>query len=307
MFNEERKRGFLEECKTRKVLTENTFKKLEPFEAKIGRDVCEFSQEYLQEVLSTQIGGTKLDTTRQTISVIRAYIRWCEANGFVTSDAIHHITVENSEKIKNTMIASPLHFAKLLDEVFDPIELDTVDILDRCYLWLAYCGLEMKDSVRVKESEINFKEMYIEHNGRFYELYKESLPVFNKATTLKTIIVLREDNPGYMAKFPRKPGEYLLRAGKTAQPSTAAIVARIRDKINGKGYEKAFAYNKIRISGLFYRAYEKERAGITVNFDGDIISQIMADKNKPVTRKTVMRAIVKYKKEYEAWKKAFMV
>lgn len=75
----------------------------------------------------------------------------------------------------------PKHLQAILDKSFHPLESETVDCVYRCYLWMAFAGMEEANALEVKVSEIDFGPMLIEHGGKSYEIYREAIPAFRMA------------------------------------------------------------------------------------------------------------------------------
>jgi len=308
MYNEERKMRFLEETRSSVGFGKSVFKTIAPYEHEAKMDLCELPIEILQPVANSNF-GSRTRTSDSTIAFLRAYTTWCREEGFPVGDGVYLLKTEMDEKVRRLMIASPKHLEATLNKAFAPVQSETVDCLYRCYLWMAFAGLKDVDALDVKVCEIDFDTMLIEHNGRSYELYREAVPTFKMACSATQF---RYINPNYGSDKQggyrnRYPGELLMRGIRSEQIKIATVRASIGKAFKECGVETT--YNKIRLSGLFYKAYEMERCGEEVNFDGIVeerLSQMDHKYHKNYTRNKEANGIRRdLFDDYGCWKAAF--
>ena len=73
--------------------------------------------------------------------------------------------------------------------------------------------------------------------------------------------------------------------------------------------KNGFSYVKVRKSGLFYGMMKREVRGFVPNFYTIASDDYDYDDHKDVTqdirKRTIARAVMNYKRDYTAWKKAF--
>lgn len=303
MYNEERKMRFVEETRSSTDFGRSVFRTTEQYEKEAGKDLCELSTEELQNITNSNF-GLRTRSMDSTIAFMRSYVAWCKEQGYQTCDGIYGVQTQLDEKIKRYMVASPKHFQTILDKAFPPVESGTVDCIYRCHLWMAFSGLEMADALEVMVDEINFDSMLIEHGGKSFELYREAIPAFRMACEATEFVY---QHPRYTQKRSRFPGKYLMRGIRSDKLKIATVKSIINEAFKANGIE--LTYNKIRMSGVFYRAYETERMGYPVNFDDLVEEHVVkmgSTYNKNYTRGKVVNLLKRdLFDDYACWKAAF--
>lgn len=308
MYDKERKESFLLQTNMSKVFGKSVFNTTKQREEELGKDLCEFTTGDLQPVMDTGF-GSRTRTVSTAISFIRSYIRWCKEQGYPTNDGIDDVKINMGEKIKKGMVASPAHLEKILDKIFEPVSSGTLDCLYRCFLWMIYAGIKDIDAVEVKTSEIDFDLMTIEHNGKSYEIYREAVPAFKLACTATQF---RYINPNYSEEKQgnfrnRFLGEYLLRGFRSPKIQIKTMRAVTYKHFKEGGVETS--YNKLRLSGLFYKVYEMERCGEPVNFDGYVVEEMAKEEHHYHTNYTRNKLANTIKRDlendYACWKEVF--
>lgn len=308
MYNEERKMRFLEETRSSIGFGRSVFNTIAPYEQKEGKDLCELPIEILQPVANSNFGA-RTRTADSTIAFLRTYTTWCRGEGYPVGDGVYLLKTEMDDKVRRLMIASPKHLEAILNKAFNPVQAEMVDCLYRCYLWMVFSGLKDLEALDVKVSEVDFENMLIEHNGKSYELYREAVPAFRMACNATQF---RYSNPNYSDDKQgnyrnRYPGELLMRGIRSEQIKIATVRGSIGKAFKECGIETTI--NKIHLSGLFYKAYEMERCGEEVSFDGIVeerLSQMDRTYHKNYTRNKVANAIKRdLFDDYGCWKAAF--
>lgn len=149
-------------------------------------------------------------------------------------------------KVKRQMISSPLHLQRVLDEVFDKESEETIDVIYRCYYWMAFGGIKEDDTLLVKASDIDFANMEIAYKDTHIPLYREALPAFHKAAELNSF---RYKNPNYSRTIirDRVPGDTLMR-GIRAVTKTATLRS-ILSKKSAKAIEDGLPSNILASTG----------------------------------------------------------
>lgn len=305
MYNEERKMRFLVETRSSTGFGKSIFNTIEPYETKNGADLCQLPIEVLQPIANSNF-GSRTRTSDSTIAFLRSYAIWCKEQGYEVGDGIYQLKTEMNEKMRRMMVASPMHLESILDKAFDPVQSQTIDCVYRCYLWMAFSGMDDLDTLEVKVDEINFDTMTIEHSGRSYEIYRESVPAFKMACTATEFLY---DHPKYEAKMrSRFPGTHLMRGIRSDRIKITTVRGYVGKVFKENGIETS--YGKIRLSGMFYKAYEMERCGIPVNFDNAVAERLakMDHKyHKNYTRNKEANCIKRdLMEDYESWKAAFV-
>lgn len=305
MYNEERKIKFLSETKKAPTFGMSIFRAMEPLEQQYGVDLAMLPTEALQSVVDTRL-GIRTRSVGVAIAFLRSYFVWCKEHGYEVGNGIDGLEIKTTEKIRNTMVSSPKHLEILLDKVFTPVQEETMDCIYRCFLWLAFSGLEDTEAMNVKINEIDFEQMLIHHGGKDYELYKESIPAFRKGCSLTEFVYI---NPKYSRKVVRNrfPGEYLMRGIRSEKISLITMRSIVGTHFRDNGQK--ISYGRIHLSGEFYRMYEMERAGMPADFSGIAIertNRIERQYSENYSRQKVVASIEQeYINDYANWKQAF--
>lgn len=300
MHNREEKMAFLEEKEVRDIerIALNAVGKAEE---RYGKDVSLFSVEEIQAMFDTDFNANKTYRAK-AYSIIRDYISWRKSKGYDVADSIDFVDLDNTKIIRKTMVSSPKHLNMVMDSVFEPVSKKSFDCLLRCCWWMAFFGMKSNEDVAyIKTKDVDLSKMVIVHNGKYYEMYKESLSAFKVACEEESLWFTRSDTGGNERK--RIQSDYLMRSFRRETLSTGSFKRFIKRRYP----EKGLTYDKIYWSGVFYRAFELERMGIKVDFRDEAISELEGSEITNLSeRKAKARMIrTRIKKRYNDWKKAF--
>ena len=318
MYNNELKAKFIgdytQSIKTAKVAT-TVFNAMEPFEKAWQADLCTKSANELQPVID-KVVALRTSSQCMSLTILKEYVRWCILTGVPGAiDGMLHITVAGLEKVRHQMVSSPFHLQQYLNAVFSEEENEMLDNLYRCYYWMAYGGIHDDDVLKVKTSDVNFAEMYIQYGDTSVPIYREALPAFHNAVEL-TSFLYKHPNYAKPIRRDRMPGDTLMRGYR----GTAKIV-HFRsnmshfsmDAIRQGKTDLQLSFNRIWMSGLFYRMYEREGAGVTVNFTG-VTTGLMAEGDKNYVIKDRNKIEIRQRQrarqfmiDYQRWKLAFSI
>ena len=311
LYNEQRKNDFLE-CKVADSLHPSyisIFSMFTATETKLEKDLCELSLKDVQRVLDKEINSTKNSSFTFYKSCLTKYVEWCKENNYPVTDSVFKADYSPTvDRIRFRMVASPLHLQKRLDEYLEPVEEESSDCILRCFIWLAFSGLKKEEAILVKTEDVDLVNFRIYFDNRSYPIYSEAIPVFRvvcNATHFKYT------NPNYASHLKvqmreRCSSEYLLRGIKTAAPTAASLCNYINKKNDKSNW---FVYDGIRMSGVFYRAYEDERCGIKDVIDSIVMKEKVGlgagkkhDKNY---QKLFNNQKSRVRADYNDWKNAF--
>lgn len=305
MFNEKLKERFLEDAihnNNRKNNFIALFKFTEQFEIKENKDLNALNPVQLQEVINALPGNT-LFNSENKVSMIKVYCEWCLNNKIIEELTWRKgsLNLNRINVIKETTIKSPMHLQKCLDEVFDPEEDDTNEIVFRCYLWLAYIGLSETDAINVASDNVDLNNRTISINKKDFYIYEQAVCSIKKCIELDEFMI---NHPNYIgAKKTRCSGNKLLRTSGKSEPSL-----RIREELSRKfkkyseenNSQIRLSYNRVVSYGVFYRMLQQEIADGYLNLDAGLQELIYAKKMKN-NPSVIKRGL---KKDYELWKKA---
>ena len=217
-------------------------------------------------------------------------------------------------KIRERMVASPLHLKTYLNSVFDPVTDETIDVTFHSFFWLIYAGIDEKDVMDITKDQIDFENMEIHHKTVNYPIYIEAVPALKKAISLTKF---RYKHPMYDEKIvifkDRLPGDKILR-GITGDKDIFAMKNHIAHKtanaIKAGKSELRLSTNRAELSGIFHRLYDRERAGLPISFTEYAIRRVATNtpdvfKNKEEANRRIRKAERDYLNDYTRWKLAF--
>lgn len=317
MYNEELKtkfvRGYTNSISTAEVC-QTIFNAFEQYEVEWGADLCTRSAEELQPVVDNLVGFRARSKWMRLI-ILKDYVKWCIGMKVPGAcDGMLKIETVGLEKVKHQTVASPLHLQRYLDSICEPESEETTDNIYRCFYWLAYGGVAEEDILSIKCSDVDLNNMVVRYNDTEVPIYREALPAFKNCVKL-TQFVYKHPNYDKLVYKDRADGDTLVRGIRSA-PSIKAmrveLSRRSKAKMDEGKTDLKLSYFRVWISGLFYRMYERERAGMPVDFSA-AAAQFMEGKtykldrgrNTPEAKKRQLTR--DYLEDYERWKLAFAI
>ena len=280
MYNTEIKTRFITEFSTstaRRHAATVMFNTLEPYEKKWGDDFCTRSKEELQPVVS-ELVGFRTSSKKLRLTILKEYVRWCIKNQIDGAcDELFSIEELGLEKLKRQMVANPQHLQRYLNCICDAESEETVGCIYRCFYWLAYGGMKEEDVLDVVESEVDLTDMVVRHNGNEYPIYREAIPAFKNCVNLREFRYKHANYAADKVVFKeRASGDMLLRGISESKSIKAVRVEMSRRAKNpkfksledesDKSLDLKLSFYRVWLSGLFYRTYEAERAGMPADF-----------------------------------------
>ncbi len=319
MYNDDRKSAFIDsytKSDNTKLKLQQLFTQLSVYEEELDKDLCEQSAQELQPFING-ITGLRQRSSVTSVVYLREYVKWCRKNGYKTSNGISEVKFDCLERVRSQMVASPLHLKTVMDKTspdskngFDTPDKGTVDITYRVFLWMAFAGLQDRDAVLVTNSDVDFQSMCIRFDGKQYDIYRESIEDFRQACTLTSFLY---EHPSYTCYRDRAPGDIIMRGFRSSSVDVLTVRPYINKHFDSRSVGK-ISYKSVYLSGIFYRAYEKERAGLSVSFQGlarERIERKAKTGSGYVTSKTstlnsIANGLEKdYMTDYARWKCAF--
>lgn len=324
MYNYDIKRKFIQSFTTnigRRNAAEVMFNALQEFEEQWGADLCTRNADELQPVLS-EVVGFRTASKKLRMTILREYARWCVSEGIDGAcNGILEVNELGNDKLKRQTVANPLHLQRYLDVLFEPESEETVDCIYRCFYWLAYGGMKESDAINVLVSDVDFVNMVVRYDGNEYPIYREAIKSFRNCVELERF---RYKHPNYSADKvvykDRAEGNKLIR-GMTANQPVATLRVEMSRRQNNEFKRKGIpttdpsldlklSYYRVGLSGLFYREYELERAGVPVDFM-DAAAKFMEGKtynlkksrNLPGAKQRQLAA--EYQEDYYRWKSVY--
>lgn len=306
MYNETTKRAFISTLSSKQnvLLATSLFNNIEIFEQESGKDISLFTAEALQKV-QFKIGGSKTYSSRQQdASTLRSYLDWAFRHSICSTNMSSYVLQAMDINANTVLVSSPLHLQFQLDTVFASEVEDTVDLLSRGFIWMAYMGIPKEDTIQITDSHVceygENKEKVISYNGILYKIPTEACITINKLCILKYLT--STTSSGVVRKFDRVQGNVLLR-GTTRLNHITVEYLRTRITRKSKEYRlsKVLSYASLYKSGVFYRQYMLEQQGLIPTFTELMSSRSYYRENKKtdIYFQDKLKAI---HGEYTAWK-----
>lgn len=316
MYNEEQKRKFISGY-TKSIHTSNVastvFEAMAAYEETYEKDMCAFTVDELQPAVNN-ILGLRTASKWMGIIIMREYVRWCMANKYPDAcDSIMRVDLLGLDKVRTQMVSSPLHLQKYLNEVFDAEDEETIDNIYRCFFWMGYCGISEEETLQIETKNVDLTNMTISYNGQDRPIYRESLPAFRNAIQL-TQFSYKHPNYSKLVIRDRVIGTTLMRGIKAnTQLLTlrSTLSKRLSEAFKEGRTQQQLSFYRIWLSGLFYRMYEMERAGIPADFSETAIQEMSGKtyslEGRATLRQKQNRKAKDYMDDYQRWKLAFSI
>lgn len=305
MYNEELKNRFMAgygNSGRGKAAVRDIFRAFEPYEKKRGTDLCALSVEEIESAID-EIKAPHTSNEFFQLMVLKDYSKWCVAQKVPGAcDAASQIQANGADTVRKQMVSGPAELQRYLDIVFDDAAKQTTDIRCRTYLWLAFSGVKEEDVLKIRSDDIDLPAMRIYlPNGGACPIYPEASLALYSAATLKDFAFF---HPYYTGERRKRVDSDILLRGIKSNGSITAIRAEVSDgaaKANERGETtQRLSYNRVYMSGEFFRAYEDEQAGCEVSF------RKFAEKESPNLKKEYLRRKASdYKRDYLQWKLTF--
>ena len=316
MFNEEFKCKFINECSSESVgiVARTLFRKTEPFEKANATDLCCFSKAEMQEMCNS-VFSMRADTKKNAKNVLKRYVVWAISQQISgAQDILDQIDFSSESQFKVRYVSNPTHLEMILDKAFRPISDHTTDSTFRALYWLAFSGLDVNKAKQLTVNDIDTMNMTINDNGTELLIYPQSMPALRECMEATEF---RNYHPTHRDKFrmvDRAPSNLILRGLKGAtgvEFLTINAARKIKIANENKVINNKITFESVKLSGLFYRISEQERAGVKPDFVW--LAEFMnKDKEYKVNkmhslRSKYVRIATAYKKDYNTWKAAFSI
>lgn len=313
MFNEERKIKFISEmtgseAKRRRAL--DVFRTVENYENRWGADVCTRTVEELQPLVD-ELGGIHGLQISPKLLILRQYILWCY-RGRVDGARVDLLKthVDATANMRTEMVSGPEHLQKTLNAAFKPENLETADNLFRAAAWLAFAGIPAKDLFDVEITDIDLREGVIRWLGDEMPIYPQAMAAIKNCVELEGFYRITGKQSAWLG---RAEGETLIRGQgrRMAVDSFRGRFAKcVRDAYEAGLIDVEPNFTMLWMSGMMYRMYEKEKAGVSVDFTKEAectVRRSKTDEKKPedYIKQRIRRIAKSYRTDYDTWKAAF--
>ena len=318
MYNADQKKEFIlnysKKDSTRKACV-TLFNALERMEESWGADISTVDEAKARTAMESVV-GIRADTIAWRPNVLREYARWCLAQGKPNAcDALLKVEVKGDVKMRKHTVKNPRHLQSYLDAICDPESKLTVDMATRCYCWLAYAGLEEEDILRLTKENVDFQNMVVTYNGKDYPLYREALKSVQACATMTYFMFEHPvfSSQGGTVQRDRAPGDQLVRGFRVELTGTTirASLSRLAREAERAGKtDIRLSHYRLWLSGLFYRVYEDEVAGIedprviffrfVQEYTKGIVYKLDTGRNTQTTKRQSIAGA--YYRDYQRWK-----
>lgn len=315
MYNKDLKCEFIQQytqSATAIQTCEAVFNVFEKYEEEMGADLCTLSVEQLQPIIDKALGN-RIRGRMSKYAILKKYVEWCVSAGVEdATDNILKIDISGTEKMRMCSVANPLGLQLYCDSIFKPENKESIDNIYRCFLWLGYAGMLEQDIMNITVDDVDLSNMVVKYNGESYPIYSYALPAIKNCVMLKSFVY---EHGGYKSAIYKRrvEGDKLIR-GITGTYSLSTIRSEITRKSIKAGHENKhmprLSYKRVFISGLFYRTFEREKAGIPVDFSDAVNKFVLGKKYDFSSGKSNMKLkksqiLHDFEVDYERWKKAF--
>lgn len=316
MYNESQKTKFLDSgvvAPGSRNLAISLFSSCEKYEVQWGADICTRTKEELQPVMN-MIFGMKVQSIGSRYSILQRYARWCIDTGVpgARSD-IFDVKPNLVDIVAIRTVPNPIALQRALNLVFAPEEQQTTDNVNRLFFWLAFSGIMLQESYNVTSDEVDLINGLINHKGKTFQIYREAIPALLNCINLEEFRVI-----GRVRQVIRVKGNNLLRtsserdmAAKFPRSVLYESSCKLSEASARNDTIPRISYDRVWVSGVFYREYEREMAGFPVSFRDVVKYQMESTKYSermmiPTNQSSIKSKLLKgYREDYENWKRAF--
>ena len=305
MKYEQKKQSFLTKVKSRDPYARRLFREAIPYEEKFGKDLSQFDNLELLKFLEERF-GTKEFPLYRALEIVRQYCVFLRDMEPSPSKAWRWIKTDQADELQATMYAGPLHLAAELDRVFAPLSENSVDMLYRCYLWLAFAEVPNNIIPLLRRENVDMLNRRVIINGKNFRIFEEAASVFARVKEMDAFKVVEYKGDAYINRnYPemffsfKERGEY--------NPEGKLKTLKIKLSSLSRETGAALNYSAVRTSGMFYRVFELERSMCIKSPDEALVPFDMRGSAKKNEGGADQRTKKNLLTRYEAWKKAFEV
>lgn len=328
MFNETVKSAFIEkytESDRTKKLIRYIFEATGSIEEKYATDFYALDAEQAQEAFNSA-SGTRVNGASTILMLLKSYVRWCAANGYKVSEAVRSLRIDVYDKIRESYVASAEHLLESMNQAFPSPDKNEIEYVYRSFLWLGFIGLQASEAIQVTAEHIDLNAFVLHFPGHSapYRIYSEAVSDLKKAISLKEFLEPRGQEG---LKRLRAGGKEILRGKVSKRSLSEAVELTFRPTISRafkaaleryesrgmevpKRYSLKLTFKHVYMSGIFFRAYERERMGISPDFGAIVIHERRNAKESHFStnyteRKLLNILIRDMEQDYDNWKSVF--
>lgn len=287
------------------------FKAIREDEKKYQNDICDFSYDALMDTMSLRFSKGFRSKSVQ-LSLLGEYIDWCIANRLKKTDEnpirlIKSTDIDTSVQIRKQLLRDPEQLYSILDTIL-PSEKDdcpTIDIMYRLLCLLIYEGFTENEALLIKKTDVNFEDGTIISGGKTITMSDRLIAIVKQVYDLE--VIYKNIHSGALAAIKLDDGDNLFRithyANKTdrIQMNLRFRLSKLRKDYGNETYEIiSLSPNRLLLSGIYYRLYNKEKDGHKLKNEDFIFDDTKLKNKNQIYTHTYINKI-----EYAQWKKAF--
>lgn len=258
-------------CEEDRNLAKTMFKKSEQYEVELGVDLADFTAYQFAQFLKDT--GVKFTTQRAWYNMLLRYVKWAIENNKTNQVALfcpvakYKQTQKHNTFVADNMVSGPVHLQQILDKVYVPVvendcNKNTVATIRRAMIWLMFSGIGINDTNSITADNVDFEKRRIILNGEEYHIYEEAMPALRVACNATQLLAFY-GNDMYRVNQRSTMSKSIIRYSSNIAETRMAngTWSLIIDEFSASGVSSIPATNLIA-SGVFYRLYERETAGI---------------------------------------------
>ena len=228
-----------------------------------GKNFSEFTKDdFIAYYFNTT--GFSLSSFNEHKQVAKEHLRNIKAGeALIDLLPIRFQDLDHEEKMETEFFAD---FNDVYESLLDRINKLSIKVDSSMFdaqaaiLMVAWAGVTSDDAANIKKADINEYAGTVTVNGREYKIPLAGMDLVVKYA--KNNRLIKQNNKGLCEMFLRE-SNYLFRTFKTEKMTAHAIRASVPTKLNMiEG--KEFAYNSVRMSGVFWRAMQFEKENGTI-------------------------------------------
>lgn len=301
MYQENLKNAFLAQRgnkPTTETVERRILESLSEIEEKLGADACTWDFDQAQSAIN-QICRLRRESQSRQLLVLQEYVRWCISQNIPGArDGMLRVKGANFDRMREMLVSGPDDLQRCLDEVFSPESTEDITSIYRCYFWCGFSGLDEKDVFELTARNLDFLHLLIRVGERTYPMYEQAVPAFRNAVMLTDFHTT--DERVLSSRKPRSEGACIMR-GTTGVPKVTTFRAMMSRAFRKDGIRE-LTYKRVRMSGMFYEAWQSELQGLAPSFASDVLDS--SSKSGEVRRKSGVTAR-ELLSDYARWKNAF--
>lgn len=257
---------------------DKAFNSISPYELEWGMDVClQDDESEVQRLVDSLSQSRQKDNT--SLIILRDYCKWCMLEGYKNvSYNLIRLKPPAVERIKTLTVPNPQQLQIHLDSFLDPENKHTMHMVYRAYYWLAFSGVMEEYAMKICQANVDLENKLISYEDYVWPICEDGFNSIKFCTESNTINVYRgryTENGTVLFRthdVDDKTGtEFILRGIESTTDRNNYYLDKNFSSKQGKAIREGktsykLSYSRVWNSGIYYRAYLKEVAGVKPDF-----------------------------------------